>query len=85
MTGLICGGCDMQAHLRGSGPVWDGPGLGLLVDEVTATVREKITLEREITNYWLAKYFEQEIARNPDKTWNALLLHWVRQVRHVLL
>ena len=49
------------------------------MDEVTATVREHITLEREVTNYWIAKYFEQELARDPDKTWTALLLGWVRQ------
>ena len=51
------------------------------MDEVTATVREHITLEREVTNYWIAKYFEQELARSPDKTWTALLLGWVRQAR----
>lgn len=59
--------------------MWDGAVLGVLVDEVTATVREHITLEREVTNYWIAKYFEQELARDPNKTWTALLLHWVRQ------
>ena len=70
-----------QAHLRGDAPVWDGPALGMLVDEVTGTVREHISLEREVTNYWLAKYFEQASARDPARTWTALLLHWVRQVR----
>lgn len=60
--------------------MWDGAALGALVDEVTGTVREHITLEREMTNYWLAKYFEQEAARDPARTWPALLLHWIRQV-----
>ena len=79
---LVCAyKCPLQAHLRGSPPVWDGATLGLLVDEVSATVREHILLDREVTNYWLAKYFEQEIARDPERTWTALLLHWVRQVR----
>ena len=55
--------------------------MGVLVDQVTAAVREHVTLEREVTNYWLAKYFEQELARDPDKTWTALLLGWVRQAR----
>ena len=76
-----CSQCWAQAHLRGSSPVWEGPALGVLVDKVTAAVREHVTLEREVTNYWVAKYFEQELARNPDKTWTALLLHWVRQAR----
>ena len=71
---------QMQAHLRGDTPVWDGPKLGMLVDEVTGTVREHISLEREVTNYWLAKYFEQASARDPGRTWAAQLLHWVRQV-----
>lgn len=71
-----------QAHLRGDAPVWDGPALGMLVDEVTGTVREHISLEREVTNYWLAKYFEQASARDPGRTWAAWLLHWVRQVRY---
>ena len=70
-----------QAHLRGDAPVWDGPELGVLVDEVTGTVREHISLEREVTNYWLAKYFEQASAQDPGRTWAAQLLHWVRQVR----
>ena len=61
--------------------MWDAAALGVLVDEVTAAVREHILLEREVTNYWVAKYFEQELARSPDKTWTALLLHWVRQAR----
>lgn len=61
--------------------MWDGAALGTVVDEVTAAVREHIMLEREVTNYWVAKYFEQELARNPNKTWAALLLHWVRQAR----
>ena len=43
-------------------------------------------LEREITNYWIAKYFEQELAREPRaSTWAALLLGWIRQVRLVCL
>ena len=67
--------------MRGDAPVWDGPALGMLVDEVTGTVREHISLEREVTNYWLAKYFEQASARDPGRTWAAQLLHWVRQVR----
>ncbi len=70
----------LQAHLRGTQPAWDGPALRALVDEVTATVREHIGLEREVTNYWTAKYFEQEAARNPGRTWAALLLGWIRQV-----
>lgn len=60
--------------------MWDGAALGALVDEVTTTVREHISLEREITNYWIAKYFEQETARDPERTWPALLLGWIRQV-----
>ena len=60
--------------------MWDGAALGALVDKVTATVREHISLEREITNYWIAKYFEKEAARDPERTWAALLLGWIRQV-----
>ena len=43
----------------------------MLVDEVTGTVREHISLEREVTNYWLAKYFEQASARDPGRTWGS--------------
>lgn len=60
--------------------MWDGAVLGALVDVVTATVREHISLEREITNYWIAKYFEQAAARDPERIWAALLLGWIRQV-----
>jgi hypothetical protein len=54
--------------------------MGLLVDDVAASVREHITLEREITNYWVAKYFEAERRTDPQRMWPARLLHWVRQV-----
>lgn len=54
--------------------------LSVVLDDVTSNVREHITLEREINNYWLAKYFEAEKAADPTRTWPALLLHWIRQV-----
>ncbi|KAK9915314.1 hypothetical protein WJX75_007493 [Coccomyxa subellipsoidea] len=69
----------VQAHLRGEQPPWGVLALSVVLDDVTANVREHITLEREITNYWLAKYFEGEKAANPARTWPALLLHWIRQ------
>lgn len=70
----------MQAHLRGQEPPWGVHSLSVLLDDVTSSVREHITLEREITNYWLAKYFQTETAADPSRTWSALLLHWIRQV-----
>ncbi len=70
----------VQAHLRGQEPPWGVHSLSVLLDDVTSSVREHITLEREITNYWLAKYFQTETAADPSRTWSALLLHWIRQV-----
>ena len=75
----------VQAHLRGEQPPWGVHALSVVLDDVTANVREHITLEREITNYWLAKYFEGEKAANPARTWPALLLHWIRQVSMPIL
>jgi hypothetical protein len=70
-----------QAHLRGEPPPWGVAGLGELVDEVGGSVREHMLLEREVTNYWLALYFRRAVAAQPRRTWPALLMHWIRQVR----
>jgi hypothetical protein len=56
-------------------------GLGVLVDEVAAGVREHVLLEREVTNYWLARYFQAAARERPGRAWPAVLLHWIRQVR----
>ena len=56
-------------------------GLGVLADEVAAGVREHILLERDVTNYWLARYFRSASEANPGRVWPAVLLHWIRQVR----
>ncbi|CAL8468647.1 g8187 [Coccomyxa elongata] len=70
---------QLKAHLRGQEPPWGVHSLSVLLDDVTSSVREHIALEREITNYWLAKYFQAEMAADPSRTWSALLLHWIRQ------
>lgn len=70
----------MQGHIREEKPIWDTYNLGVLVDDVTANVRDHITIEREITNYWVAKYFDQQRKANPQRIWAARLLQWIRQV-----
>lgn len=71
--------CGLQAHLRGQQPPWGVHSLSVVMDDVTSNVREHVVLEREVVNYWLAKYFEAERKADPGRTWPALLLHWIRQ------
>ena len=42
--------------------------------------QEAGALEREVTNYWLAHYFKAESQKNPERSWKAMLLMWMRTV-----
>ena len=55
--------------------------LSQLADISGSMSHEATLLEREVTNYWLAHYFQAEKERQPDRVWEALLLMWMRTVR----
>ena len=42
--------------------------------------QEAAVLEREVTNYWLAHYFRAQSQSNPERSWRAMLLMWMRTV-----
>lgn len=70
----------MQAFLRGESPPFNAYDLGQLVDMSSGMSQEAVVLEREVTNYWLAHYFRAERDSNPERTWRAMLLMWMRTV-----
>ncbi len=70
----------MQAFLRGESAPFTAFHLGELVDMSSGMAQEAAVLEREVTNYWLAHYFRAEKENNPERSWKAMLLMWMRTV-----
>ena len=70
----------MQAFLRGESAPFTAFHLGELVDMSNGMAQEAAVLEREVTNYWLAHYFRAESEKNPQRSWKAMLLMWMRTV-----
>ncbi|KAK9841052.1 hypothetical protein WJX81_007873 [Elliptochloris bilobata] len=70
---------QLKAHLRGEVPPMTGPALAAAVDTAGAQLRRLFALEREVTAYWTAVYFRDELVADPGRTWPGLLLHWIRQ------
>ena len=73
-------GTHGQAHLRGEAPVWNAAQLAEAADANAMVVREHLLLTRSISAYWTAFFFATALERNPMRTWDALLLSWIRQV-----
>ena len=48
----------------------------------SSMAQEAALLEREVTNYWLAHFFQAEKSKMKDRSWGALLLMWLRAVSH---
>ncbi len=71
---------DVQAFLRGESAPFTTFHLGELVDMSNDMAQEAGVLEREVTNYWLAHYFRAESEKNPQRSWKAMLLMWMRTV-----
>lgn len=46
-----------------------------MIVEITCRMRTRTAAESETVNYWLAEFFRQ----NQEKTWNAIVLGFVRQ------
>lgn len=57
-----------------------GELLGQLVDEANDNSREWGSLEKQCHNYWVALYFQQQLAGRPHRLWPALMLAWQNQV-----
>jgi len=70
----------VQAFLRGESAPFTAFHLGELVDLSNGMAQEAGVLEREVTNYWLAHYFKAESQKNPERSWKAMLLMWMRTV-----
>ena len=70
----------MQAFLRGESAPFTAFHLGDLVDMSSGMAQEAAVLEREVTNCWLAHYFRAEKENNPERSWKAMLLMWMRTV-----
>ena len=72
-----------QAFLRGESLPFNAYDLSQLVDMSSSMAQEANVLEREVTNYWLAHYFRAQKESNPQHTWKATLLMWMRTVSAV--
>ncbi|KAL3150657.1 hypothetical protein ABBQ32_000455 [Trebouxia sp. C0010 RCD-2024] len=68
---------QLKAFLRGQSalPAYE---LSQLSDISGSMAQEAILLEREVTNYWLAHFFQAEKSKRKDRSWEALLLMWLR-------
>ena len=71
----------LQAHLRGEHLPFSAAELDEVVSRTAGASRELGLVEREVTAYWTAEFFRQQRERDPDQTWTALLLQWIRVVR----
>ncbi|KAL0034491.1 hypothetical protein WJX79_005355 [Trebouxia sp. C0005] len=69
---------QLKAFLRGESAPFTAFHLGELVDMSNGMAQEAAVLEREVTNYWLAHYFRAESENNPERSWKAMLLMWMR-------
>ena len=76
---LLC----WQAFLRGEAGAVSAYELSQLSDINSSMSQEATLLEREVTNYWLAHYFQAEKSKTKDRSWEALLLMWMRAVSHL--
>ena len=72
----------IQGFLRGEAPPLNAYELSHLSDISTSMSQEAVQLERGVTNYWLAQFFQAEHSKNSDRTWEAVLLMWMRTVRN---
>ena len=70
----------LQAFLRGQSGAVSAYELSQLSDISGSMTQEAILLEREVTNYWLAHFFQAEKTKTKDRSWEALLLMWLRTV-----
>lgn len=48
----------------------------------SSMTQEATLLQREVTNYWLAHFFQAEKSKRKDRSWEALLLMWMRTVSY---
>lgn len=57
--------------------------LSQLADMNSSMTQEATLLQREVTNYWLAHFFQAEKSKMKDRSWEALLLMWMRTVSYL--
>lgn len=69
---------QLKAFLRGESLPFNAYDLSQLVDMSSSMAQEANVLEREVTNYWLAHYFRAQKESDPQRTWKATLLMWMR-------
>eukprot|EP00884_Botryococcus_braunii_P005374 jgi/Botrbrau1/14838/Bobra.0278s0008.1 len=69
---------QLKAYLNG----WEAPfevrRLSLLLDELAASSRSHLALEKDAFTYWMSVYFSQALYQGRT-TFPALLLSWIRQ------
>ena len=74
----------MQAHLRGQrGGLWDTESLGELAAVATQQSQVAKELVREVTNYWLAYYFQAEMEADPNRIWKVCSWHILHRTLEV--
>ena len=73
----------LQAFLRGQPTPFTAYQLNQLMEMTNAMIQESNGLEREVTNYWLAHYFQAQ--KDVGRTYTALMLMWMRVVGLTLL
>lgn len=68
----------LQAFLRGQPTPFTAYQLSQVMEMTNAMIQESSGLEREVTNYWLAHYFQAQ--KDVGRTYTALMLMWIRLV-----
>lgn len=67
---------QLKAALRGSAGPFTAPALEAVLEQLAATQRQLARVEAAVRARWLAQYFRQEQARDPDRAWAAVLVVW---------
>jgi len=70
---------QIKAALRGSSPPFDEIKLQSILDEMQEANRALNKYERNVSDFWVSKYFEKETSTNPNATWDGILVKWIHQ------
>ena len=72
---------QLRAFLSGHPPPYESydGSLSSILLSVSKNARVLKRLERETERYWSSCYFAEQMARDPQRTWRAVLLGWHRR------
>jgi exoribonuclease R len=70
---------QVKSHLRGGSAPFSASQLDALLAANAARSRELAAAERDTQAFWIAEYFRQRTAADPNATWRAQLISWGSQ------